>query len=104
MAMKPKFVLLLSVALLLALAGGIALAQTSAHYDLSWHVLSAGGREGMTSGSYTAHGTLGQFAIGPATSGQTSVGSGYWSGVQQAMGGPVPGGYEIYLPILLKAH
>ena len=102
--MKPKFVLLLSVALLLALAGGIALAQTSAHYDLSWHVLSAGGREGMTSSSYTAHGTLGQFAIGPATSGQTSVGSGYWSGVLQTVGGPVSGGYEIYLPILLKAH
>jgi hypothetical protein len=58
----------------------------------------------MTSGSHTIHGTLGQFAIGPATSGQTSVGSGYWSDVQQAVGGPVPGGYEIYLPIVLKAH
>jgi hypothetical protein len=55
---KPKLVLLLSVALLLALAGGTlrlaqdgalrlaqdtVLAQTSAHYDLSWHVLSAAG-------------------------------------------------------------
>jgi hypothetical protein len=116
--MKPKLVLLLSVALLLTLAGGTlrlaqdgalrlaqdtVLAQTSAHYDLSWHVLSAGGRE-MTSGSHTIHGTLGQFAIGPATSGQTSVGSGYWPGVQQTVGGPVPGGYEIYLPIVLKAY
>ncbi len=110
---------ILSVALLLTPAGGTlrlaqdralrlaqdtVLAQTSAHYDLSWHVLSAGRREGMTSGSHTVHGTLGQLAIGPATSGQTSVGSGYWSGVQQAVGGPVPGGHEIYLPILLKAH
>jgi hypothetical protein len=106
---------ILSVALLLTLAGGTTLrlaqdtvlAQTSAHYDLSWHVLSGGGRQGMASGSHTVRGTLGQLAIGPATSGQTSVGSGYWCGIQQGAGGPVPGpgpGYEIYLPIVLRAH
>jgi type II secretory pathway pseudopilin PulG len=117
MAMKRKAMMILgilSVALLLTLAGGTALrlaqdtvlAQTSAHYDLSWHVLSGGGREGMTSGSHTVHGTLGQLAIGPGTGSQTLVGSGYWCGVQQAAGGSAPGpeGYQVYLPIVLKAY
>jgi hypothetical protein len=112
MAMKKLFVCLLILALL-ALGGGAlrlaqdtVLAQTSAHYDLSWHVLSAGGGVGMTSGSHSAHGTVGQLTIGPATSGQTSIGSGYWCGVQQGTGGPVPGpgAHPIYLPIVLKAH
>lgn len=104
--MKKPVVFVCSLILaLLTLVGGTVLAQTSAHYDLRWHVLSGGGREGMTSGSHTVHGTLGQLAIGPATGSQTSVGSGYWSGVQQAVGGSVPGGgYEIYLPIMLRAH
>lgn len=99
--MRLKLVLLLSV-ILLALAGGVLQAQVSENYDLSWHVLTSGGREGMTSGSYTVHGTLGQFAIGPAASRGTSVGSGYWSGVRRAAGVPVSTLYRIYLPFVCK--
>ena len=98
--MKRQFVAL-AILMLLAL-GGTALAQVSDNYDLSWHVLAGGGREGMTSGSYALHGTLGQLAIGPATSGLTSVGSGYWSGVQGSAGSPVPAIYHIYLPLVYR--
>jgi hypothetical protein len=96
-----KRFVMFSILVLLALAG-TALAQVSDHYDLSWHVLAPGGREGMASDSYAVHGTLGQFAIGPASSGETAVGSGYWSGLSGAAGGPVSITYPIYLPLVYK--
>ena len=85
------------VVLVLLAAVGVVWAQTSPNYDNSWHVLSAGGREWMTSDTYVAHGTLSQFAIGPATSGQTSVGSGYWYGIR-----PRAIGYGLFLPLIYK--
>lgn len=78
---------------------GVVWAQTSPSYDNSWHVLSAGGREGMTSETYMAHGSLSQLAIGPATSGQTSVGSGYWYGIRR---GPVEILHYLYLPLVFR--
>lgn len=99
--MKFKIVLLLSI-VLLVLTGVVLQAQVSDNYDLSWHVLATGGREGMASGSHTVHGTLGQLAIGPATSGVTSVGSGYWPGVRGSAGSPVSVSHRIYLPIVLR--
>jgi hypothetical protein len=107
--MKRRFVFLSALALLalggsaLGLARGAVLAQVSDNYDLSWHVLAPGGREGMTSGSHAVHGTLGQFAIGPAASGATSVGSGYWAGVARAGGGQMVVSYQVYLPLIVRS-
>jgi hypothetical protein len=101
MKMRMRRFVMLSILALLAL-GGAALAQVSDHYDLSWHVLAPGGREGMASGNYAVHGTLGQLTIGPASSGGTAVGSGYWSGVTGAAGGAVSTIYRIYLPLILR--
>jgi hypothetical protein len=107
--MMMKRWVVLSILALLALGGTAlwqaqdkALAQVSDNYDLSWHVLAPGGREGMASGSYAVHGTLGQFAIGPASGEGTAVGSGYWSGVSGAAGGPVSAIYHIYLPLIYR--
>lgn len=82
------------VALAVLLLAGTAWAQVSPNFDLSWHVLGGGGREGMSSGSHQINGTLGQFAIGPAASTNHSLGAGYWYGVGR--------GFSLYLPILFK--
>lgn len=92
---KRTVLILVAIVPLLA-SVGVAWAQVSPSHDLSWHVLSAGGREWATSTQYAVNGTLSQFAIGPATGTQFGVGSGYWYG----MGGPIP--THLYLPILFK--
>ena len=71
-----------SIALLVFALVGIVWAQASSSYDNRWHVLSAGGSQDMASSEYTIHGTSGQFAIGPASGGQSGVGSGYWYGIR----------------------
>ncbi len=97
--MTRRTVAVLFIALV-ALAGvGVVWAQTSPNYDLSWHVLSAGGREGMTSGSHTVHGTLSQLAIGPAQSSH-AVGSGYWYGLRR----PAEVGFYVYLPVVFREY
>jgi hypothetical protein len=101
MRMMTKRWVILSILALLTL-GGTVLAQVSDNHDLSWHVLASGGREGMASGSYAVYGTLGQLTIGPAASGETAVGSGYWSGVGGTAGGPVSILYRIYLPLVYR--
>jgi hypothetical protein len=72
----------------------MAQAQVSPNYDLSWHVVAAGGNEGATSGQYMVHGTMGQFAIGPAAGTTYGVGQGYWYGIDL--------GSYLYLPIIIK--
>lgn len=86
----------LTVLVILSVAG-IAWAQTSPGYDNRWHVLGAGSSEGMSSTYHTVHSTLGQCAIGPATSGLSSAGSGYWYGVRPRAT------YWIYLPVIEHA-
>jgi hypothetical protein len=93
--MKKPFLatLLLLLMLLLALAGP-AWAQVSPNYDLSWHVVSAGGNEGAASGRYMVHGTVSQFAIGPTTGTAYGVDQGYWYGIYT--------GSYLYLPLIVK--
>ena len=87
----------LTVLVILSVAG-IAWAQTSPGYDSRWHALGAGGSEGMTSGQHTVQSTLGQVAIGPAASGTTSAGIGYWYGIRS---GDI---YRIYLPLIARVR
>jgi hypothetical protein len=93
--MNKRYVIagILTVLLVLGVAG-IAWAQASPGYNNRWHVLGAGGSEGMSSEYHTVHSTLGQGAIGPATSGLTSAGIGYWYGARPRAA------YWIYLPVI----
>ena len=78
---------------LVALLAVAAWAQASPGHDLSWHVLGSGGPDTASAG-HLVHGTLGQFAVGPASSADHAAGSGYWYGI----GRP----YQVYLPLVLK--
>lgn len=89
---KPLFLAI--VALVIAVgAGSAALAQTSANYNLEWHVIGGGGRP-VSSAHYAVNSTAGQGAASPplSTSAHYAVSGGYWySGVQ-----------TIYLPVVLR--
>ena len=93
--MSRRAVVLLLAVLVLVASAGVAWAQVSPGYDLSWHVLSAGGIERASSGQYMVHGTVSQFAIGPATGTQFGVGQGYWYGINT--------GFYLYVPLILRA-
>lgn len=82
---------------LLIVAGSAILAQSSASFDLSWHVIGGGGGE-SSSASYRVRGTMGQSLASPPNSSSASygVGSGFW--VLE------PGASRIYLPIMLNSQ
>jgi hypothetical protein len=80
--------------LLLLVGGAVTLAQTSAGFNLEWHVIGSGGGA-SSSASYHVNGTIGQsIASQPASaSANFVVGSGYWF---------VDTGTTIYLPTVLR--
>jgi hypothetical protein len=83
---------LLSALLLMVIAAGaVALAQTSAGYNLEWHVVGSGGGE-AASASYRVNGTIGQGVASPprASGARFSVSSGYWYSDQ----------IHLYLPVI----
>jgi hypothetical protein len=93
---KRGFLLLASAALLGALLGGGALAQTSPNYNLEWNVV-AGGGHAAGSANYVVQSTLGQTTSGEAapSSDNYVVSGGFW-GVSGSAWHPV------YLPIVLR--
>ncbi len=98
-AMAAAFIALLLLA-------GSALAQTGGDYDLSWYTVDGGGALDLVghpepSGpGYTLGGTTGQPDAGLMAGGGLTLGGGFWGG---GAAPPLPpGGYEIYLPVLLK--
>ena len=80
----------LLVALLLA---GIAGAQTSTDYSLSWYVLAGGGGK-PASASYAMHSTIGQSLVDFSDSASFGVQSGYWQNWPD---------YAVYLPLIVKS-
>ncbi len=96
--MRSRLLPLAAIFLVGLLVAGVAWAQVSPNFDLSWHVV-AGGGSNMTSANHQVRSTLGQFSIGPASSAGYRVGSGYWYGIRREV---QPVGYTIYLPIVLK--
>ncbi len=92
--MKGKLVLVLALCLLLA-AAIPALAQVSAHYDLSWHVIGGGGGE-STSAAHLLRGTVGQALTGTSLSSSHMLCSGFWCS------GAAVVSYHIYLPLVLR--
>jgi hypothetical protein len=95
--MKPYHLAIplgLAAMLLLLAAGAAVLAQTSARFDLEWHVVAGSGGE-SSSASYQVNGTIGQSLTGPPTSSGASfaVSSGYWF---------PEAGRSLYLPAVFK--
>lgn len=91
---KKRWYLLAAGLLLFVVVGTAVLAQTSANFNLEWHVIAGGGQP-ATSTNYRLNGTVGQGLAGPPaqTGSQFQSTSGYWVvGVEQF----------VYLPTVLR--
>jgi hypothetical protein len=90
----------LALTFLLLTAGSVILAQTSASFNLEWHVIGSGGGESSWDG-YQVKGTIGQSIASQPASGSANftVSSGYWFGDTGPAGTT---GTGIYLPIIFK--
>ena len=113
--MKPKTraVILLAalVIALLAIAGGVAWAQTGGPYDLSWNTIDGGGAtfsSGGTGVAYEVGGTIGQADAGTMSGGSGVYGldGGFWyrAGTQPTPSPtpPSPSKQKVYLPAVLR--
>ncbi len=90
-------ILLLLVFLLLSGLTMSVFAQTTG-FTLPWWTVDGGGGT-LTGGNYTLMGTTGQPDAGPAlTGGNYTLTGGFWSGAPTT----APGGYAIYLPLVLR--
>ena len=91
---KKRIALFSAGVLLLIVVGTAVLAQTSANFNLEWHVMAGGGQT-ATSANYQIDGTIGQSLAGPPAQISTSsqLTSGYWVvGIEQ----------HIFLPSIMK--
>ncbi len=89
-----RVVILLALVVVLLLAGR-ALAMSSANYRLDWFVpLTGGGGGPASSAHYAINFTVGQSAIGMASSSNYGGCLGYWCGAAVE--------YRIYLPLVLR--
>jgi hypothetical protein len=96
--MNRRKVIVLSVALLCCLLlVGVALAQSSASYDLSWNVIAGGGGP-ISGGGYAINSTIGQPVVGVAKDMSYELCSGFWCGAAVAVE------YKIYLPVVLRNY
>jgi hypothetical protein len=86
-----KTVLILAACLALAAP---VLAQVSAAFDLSWHVIGSGGGQ-MGGPRHTIAGTVGQPAIGTMGGSGHALCSSFWCGI--------PAEYRVYLPLVLRS-
>jgi hypothetical protein len=95
--MMKKLLILLGVVLLLALAAGLASAQSG--YRVSWWTVDGGGGR-LSSGSYAALGTAGQpDAGGSLTSPSYTLTGGFSSGAPAV---PPVDAFRVYLPIVVR--
>jgi hypothetical protein len=95
--MKKKHILMVIVLALLFMTSAALLAQSSANFNLGWHVIGSGGGE-STSAHYRVNGSMGQSLASPPKSSNASftLNSGYW------FNGSNGGEIAIYMPAVLK--
>jgi hypothetical protein len=86
-------VLLLFVGAVVAALAMPAAPVAPAAFDLSWQVIAGGGAT-MSSASYSMMSTAGQPVVGPASSANYGLMSGYWQSFQEFI-------RTILLPIIL---
>ena len=92
--MKIKVLILTLVLALSLLVAGLALANGGV--ERLQEVLS-GGVSDSAAGDVTLRATLGQPVVGVISSGEVTLGQGFWHG-----GAAAGGGYEIYLPLVMR--
>ena len=94
---KRKTTASASILLCGLLLSGSALAMSSANYRLDWFTpLTSGGVGASGSANYAANLTVGQTAIGSASSASYRASLGYWCGVE--------GQWRVYLPLITKSY
>jgi hypothetical protein len=105
--MKRRDAVLLIVALATLATAGVALAQASAAFDLTWSAIAGGGGR-SSSAHYTLNGTVGQSMTGPpvASSASYRVMAGFWSvadpvAVTPTATPPEPE-HQLSLPLVLR--
>ena len=89
--MKTKIPLLILVLILAMAVTGAAL--TSGNIEMPRWVLSSGATD-SSGGEVTLQGTLGQPVVGVVSSGDVTLGQGFWYGGDRSASG-----YTIYLPL-----
>ena len=94
--MHHRLGVLVLVAALLLITGGVTLAQGG--YDLSWWTADGGGYTFSTGPGYSLGGTAGQLDAGVLTGSGYILTGGFWSG------GAVTGVYQVYLPVILRTY
>jgi hypothetical protein len=87
--------LTISLALVVLLLAMTWSARAVDGFDLSWWTVDGGGGS-ATGDTYTLTGTAGQPDAGALTSGQYTLGGGFWGG------GALTRGYDLFLPLILK--
>ncbi|OGO47990.1 MAG: hypothetical protein A2Z30_02590 [Chloroflexi bacterium RBG_16_64_43] len=92
-----KHAALLMVVAILLLTISSAVAMSSANYRLDWFTpLNTGAGGGMASASYAASITVGQTAIGEASSPSYGTGLGFWYGLLDW--------FKVHLPLVLRNY
>ena len=92
--MRRRVTVLLALTAILLLAGS-ALAMSSTSYRLDWFTpMTGGGGAPASSASYAVNFTVGQTAIGVASSSSYRACLGYWCGAV--------GQWRVYLPLVLR--
>jgi len=96
-------ILVVATALLLLVLSGAeglvvgtatAQAQSGGGYDLTWWTADGGGSR-LTGSRYVLQGTAGQPDAGALNGGGYSLAGGFW-------GGGAAGGYDLFLPLILR--
>jgi len=91
-----RAILLGLLILILLLLIGVVVAAAQIQYSINWQVLSAGGAPATSaSGHVSMNGTVGQTAIGPSSSNQTTLWAGFWHSLKQAL-------INSFMPIVLR--
>ena len=89
--MRKQYWIALTMGVLLALMSAVivfAVVDTS----VDWWVLSGGGAPSSADG-ITMNGTLGQPVVGQSSSGDVSLGAGYWTRDME---------YAVYVPLVMR--
>jgi hypothetical protein len=92
--MKTRVLILTLVLALSLMVAGVALANGGV--EQLREVLS-GGASDSAAGGVALRATLGQPVVGVVSGGNVTLGQGFWHG-----GAAAGGGYEIYLPLVLR--
>ena len=74
---------------------GSAFAQSSATYDLTWHVIAVGGATFSASARDSLGGTLGQPSAGRLGEGVYTLTGGFWAAIASSAG-------SVYLPLVVR--